>query len=276
MTNSEILNSNLLEIVFENRNKEYGAYAIRKGYNNRLLLALGAGLSVIFLLILLTSAGKPKSKNSAMIDTKEGIVIRAIEMPKEKISEPAQPKATVKKIPVPAIAAVKYTTPPLIKKDSEVKEAMVAVNELEGKEISNTTTDGKEADHTVILEKEPVETPGNGIEAPAGPSQPQFEATERNPEFPGGPEGLKKFMTRYLTTPESLSAGEKKVVQVRFIVDKDGSVTGLEIASSGGAEFDREVMRVVRKMPRWIPALQNGIHISVNYMLPVTFIGTEE
>lgn len=276
MKNSEILNSHLLDIVFEHRNKAYGAYAIRKGYNKRLLLSLGAGLSVIFLLILLASSGKPKSKNSAVIDTKEGIVIRTIEMPEEKIPEPVQPKAAVKKMPLPKIAAVKYTTPPLIKKDNEVKEAMIAVTELEGKEISNATTEGTEADNTVVMEEQPVETHGNGTEQPAGPSQSLFEIDERDPEFPGGPEGLKKFMARYLATPESLAAGEKKVVQVRFIVDKDGSVTGLEIADSGGTEFDREVMRVVKKMPRWIPALQNGIHISVNYMLPVTFIGTEE
>jgi protein TonB len=59
-------------------------------------------------------------------------------------------------------------------------------------------------------------------------------------------------------------------------VDKDGSVNTFEIVTSGGREFDNEVVRVCKKMPRWIPALQNGINVPVSYVLPVTFIGVEQ
>jgi protein TonB len=99
---------------------------------------------------------------------------------------------------------------------------------------------------------------------------------EKDPEFPGGAEALKKFLGRYLATPAQLEDGEKKVVKIKFKVDKDGSVNTFEIVSSGGFEFDNEVVRVCKKMPRWIPAIQNGINVPVNYVLPVTFIGVGE
>ena len=101
-------------------------------------------------------------------------------------------------------------------------------------------------------------------------------ADERDPAFPGGQEALKQFLARNLNTPEDLQNGEKKVVKIKFQVDKDGSVTTFEIVTSGGNVFDREVVRVCKKMPRWTPALQNGINVPVNYILPVTFIGVEE
>lgn len=277
MTNSEILKANLLDIVFENRNKDYGAYALRKGYNTRMLTALGVGLSVILMFVFISTTGKSKSSSKPVVNTNEGIVIKAIELPKEKIKELEKPKEVVKQKPVKKIASVNYTTPPKIEKDIAVKNAMVAVKELDNKEISNITTEGKVADNMVVIKNEPVENPSYGGPATTtGPSQPDFLADERDPQFPGGQEGLIQFLTRNLNTPSDLGNGEKKVVQIKFKVDKDGTVTTFEIVTSGGNEFDREVVRVCKKMPRWVPAVQNGINVSVNYMLPVTFIGVEE
>ena len=107
-------------------------------------------------------------------------------------------------------------------------------------------------------------------------AQPEFHAIEKQPEFPGGPEALKRFLAKNLSTPEDLEDGEKKIVQIRFKVDKDGAVNTFEIITSGGNEFDNEVVRVCKKMPRWTPALQNGINVPVSYVLPVTFIGVEQ
>ncbi|MEI2737177.1 MAG: TonB family protein, partial [Chitinophagaceae bacterium] len=237
--------------------------------------ALGAGLSVILLFIVVSAANKNDKNSKPVINTKEGIVIRTIEMPKEKIKEPEKPKEVVKQKPVKKVATVKYTTP-VIKKDPEVKNMMVATKELDGKEISDKTSDGKAADNIVVLDKKPADEPGTGIVTTSGPSQPDFVAEEMDPRFPGGQEALKQFLARNLGSPGDLEQGEKKVVQVKFKVEKDGSVTSFEIISSGGSDFDREVVRVCKKMPRWIPAVQNGINVPVSYVLPVTFIGTEE
>jgi len=275
MTNNEILHANLLDIVFDNRNKDYGAYDLRKGYNNRLLIALGAGLSVILFFVLLNSANKRKEQAAPVTSAKEAIVIRTIQLPKEDIKLPEPQKQLARQKPVAKIATVNYTTPPVIKKDVEVKNEMVAVKELKGKEISDKTTEGKESDNAVIINKESVENPGSGTINSTGPSQPEFVIEERDPEFPGGQKALNEFLTRNLRTPQDLQEGEKKIVQIKFKVEKDGSVTGFDIVTSGGNEFDSEVVRVVKKMPRWTPAVQNGINVPVSYVLPVTFIGIE-
>jgi protein TonB len=145
------------------------------------------------------------------------------------------------------------------------------------KVISDTTQDGPKYNGIPAVIIKQVET-GNGNGNNTGPSQtqPDFTANERAPEFPGGPDALKRFLAKNLTTPSDLEDGEKKTVHIRFKVDKDGSVNTFEIITSGGNEFDNEVVRVCKKMPRWLPAHQNGINVPVSYLLPVTFIGVEQ
>lgn len=276
MTNREILQANLLDIIFENHNKDYGAYDLRKGYNNRLLIALAGGLSVILLFIAINGSAKNKNNRTHVISVKEEIVIKTIIMPKGKIVLQEKPKEVVKKKIAVKNATVNYTSPPKIEKDDVVKKAMVSVKELDGKDISDKTMDGKEASDKVELDKKEAEVPGTGNTITAGPAQPEFIVDERAPAFPGGQDALRQFLARNLNTPADLENGEKKIVQIRFKVDKDGFVTGFEILTSGGSDFDKEVIRVCKKMPRWVPALQNGINVPVNFVLPVTFIGVEE
>ncbi|MBL0132080.1 MAG: TonB family protein [Chitinophagaceae bacterium] len=274
MTNSEIIQASLLDIIFENRNKEYGAYALRKGYNARLLTALGAAMSVIFLFVVTSLLNSKKATVVPVKKYREELVIRAIVMPKEKSVEPDKPKEAVKTKPVKRVAEIKYTNVINIKKDNLVKEIMPPVDNLNGKLTSTQNVTGVPDDHLVKEMAKPAEN-GNG----SGPSQPneaEFKIQEKDPEFPGGAEAMKKFLARYLNTPEQLEDGEKKLVKIRFKVDKDGTVNTFEIVTSGGDLFDSEVVRVCKKMPRWTPAIQNGINVPVSYVLPITFIGVIE
>ena len=277
MTNKEILQSDLLDIIFEKRNKVYGAYAIRKGYNNRMLTALGAGMSVILLLIFINGLSNKDASTLTIPQDKNEILVREIEIIKDKPKEPEQPKKVVKQKPVePKVAAVKFTTPPEIKADDKVKNKMVAITDMDDKKISDKFIDGIKDNGTVQLPEMPVTVPVNGNGTVTASVQPEFVIQEKDPEFPGGTEALKRFLGKNLSTPDELEAGERKVVQIKFKVDKDGSVASFEIVTSGGGEFDREVVRVCKKMPRWTPAIQNGINVSVSYVLPVIFIGLDE
>lgn len=272
MVNKEILQSSLLDIIFEKRNKEYGAYALRKGYNARLLTALGAGMSVILLFVFINMLKSNSNSVIATTDDKEGMIIKQIELPKDKPAEPEMPKEVIREKPVEKIATVKYISN--IKIEKEVKTDMAAIDDLDGKAIDDKNSDGKKDDGTVIVKAEPVVSSGNG-DAPSEPKHPDFIIQERSPEFPGGPEALKKFLSRNLVTPDELELGEMKTVKIRFKVDKDGTVNTFEIITSAGNEFDGEVVRVCKKMPKWIPALQNGINVPISYILPVTFVGSE-
>jgi protein TonB len=226
---------------------------------------------VILLFVLINGFGK-KNIAAAPLNRNERIVeITEINLPKEKPKEPEKLKETIK--PVEKVATQKFTSEIKIKPDNLVKETLPTVDDLTNKVISDKTQTGKIDDGIPKVIEKPVETGNN-----SGPSQtqPEFIAHESEPEFPGGPEALKRFLAQNLTTPVDLGDGEKKTVQIRFKVDKDGTVNTFEIITSGGNEFDNEVVRVCKKMPRWIPAIQNGINVPVSYILPVTFIGVEQ
>jgi protein TonB len=270
MAKTIILQMSFDDIIFENRNKQYGAYALRNGYANRMLLALGSGMSVILLGAFIFMNGDQPEKSQPLPE-KEAMLVRTIELPKEQPAEPIKPKEPKSVKPVEKTATVKYTS--TIKIEKDLKQEMVAVEDLNGKSIGTESQEGKVADGTVVPDPGPVAT-GNGNRQSEQPLS-DFTAVERGPEFPGGAIALKKFLARNLSSPDNLEQGELKTVRVRFRVDKDGTVNSLEIVASGGEDFDDEVVRVCRKMPKWIPAIQNGVNVPVSYILPVTFMGSE-
>lgn len=273
MANKEMLHASLLDILFEGRNKEYGAYALRRGYGHRLLTALGAGLSVILLFMLVSTLMNSGDNRYAAGNhyAKDNLVLTQIELrpdpqPEQPKPEPVPPK------PVRPAASVKYTTPLL-------------VDNLPRAEAPDMTTPGNNA---IGTDNKPGEIPAgiapavppvaDGGTGPATgmPASGHTGGSYSSPEFPGGFEALREFLSRNLVTPHDLDAGEKKMVRARFFVDKDGFVSGVEIETSGGKAFDREVIRVCKKMPKWKPAIQNGNPVKVSYVLPVTFVGAEQ
>ncbi len=259
------------DIIFENRNKSYGAYDLRNGYANRMLAALGAGMSVLLLGTLFFINRENTSEEMPVVVRGEGLLVRTIEIPIEKPVETVKPNEARPQKQVQHTATVKYISN--IKIEKEVKEEMVAVEDIAGKNIGDKDQEGEKADGTVGPEPEPVaDGNGTGLSAPAAPD---FSAIEKAPEFPGGAAALRKFLARNLVSPGNLEEGEMKTVRVRFRVEKDGSVSSLEILSTAGDDFDDEVVRVCRRMPKWIPALQNGTNVPVSYILPVTFMGSE-
>ncbi len=280
MTNSEIMRADVLDILFENRNKNYGAYNLRKEYDKRMLIALGAGLAILCLVLSMAFFGG-KQSNSVIVDRKGGVEIKEINLPKKEVKQPEKPKELPKpKVQIkstPQVAQVKHTTP-VITPDEKVKEPVKTNEDLTGKQIADNNSVGNK-DDGIVKQPEPPKEGGTGTgiaNPPVEQKQSEFIIQERNPEFPGGVEAFRKFMAKYLVTPDGLEAGQSKIVKVKFKVDKDGSVNSFEIVTSGGSEYDNEVVRVCKKMPRWVPAIQNGVNVSVNYVIPVTFMGIEE
>jgi protein TonB len=107
-------------------------------------------------------------------------------------------------------------------------------------------------------------------------------AANRNPfsqammhNTPGGKEAFAKFLMKNLNAPGELAAGEKKIVLVRFMVGADGTILKTEILQSDGENYSKEVIRVLGKMPKWIPAVQNGTKLATWFTQPVSFLGVE-
>jgi len=266
MTNNEILKADLLDILFEHRNKSYGAYVLRRYYNNRLMTSLAIALaSVVFLfLVSFMKRSQKKSFNMHMTDIPTVTVcpIGSIEKPKtpdqrKKVQSAQKDFQTIK-----------------IVKNEDADKPITEQKELVNVAISNTDVDGP-----------PPEDPNKSVAATdtvtgTGQKQPEkqesvFIPEERRPSFPGGAEALALFFSRNLSSPTDLEAGEKKVILVRFVVGADGSITKAEVVQSGGDEYDSEVLRAFKRMPRWNPAIQNGIKVATSFTQPVTFVGVE-
>lgn len=271
MTNNEMLKADLLDILFEKRNKAYGAYALRRSYDRRLLIALGTGLAMALLFVLLVQL-KGNVKSPVINNNNEGIVIREYVVPQKKIVEPEKPKQVVKTKAAVKKAQVKFTSTIEIRKDELVKTPVASTEDLAENVPGDETIAGIPDDGTVSVP--PVQGDGNGNEPVEQPVA-VFVPIERDPAFPGGAAALHQFLSRNLQTPDELEEGELILVKVKFRVDADGRVSSFEIAESGGREFDQEVLRVVKRMPRWEPAFQNGINVPVSFMIPVTFMGVE-
>jgi protein TonB len=260
MTNNEILHADLLDILFENRNKAYGAYALRKNYNHRLQWALGISLSFVFLLLIIQNYGTVK------IISKEPppeVTLIPVDLSKPKIPDP--PKSKVE----PQRRQIAYTDQ--IKIDPN-KTEMPDKNEMVTADISSTTVEGTASTDTVQgidqnNSKKAEEDKSNDKE--------DSHSTYSNAQFPGGKEAFAKFLTKNLITPNELEAGEKKTVLVRFMVDAKGTISKTEVLQSDGDDYSREVIRVLAKMPKWMPAMQNGTKVATWFTQPVSFIGVE-
>jgi periplasmic protein TonB len=276
MTNKEILQSDMLDILFEHRNKSYGAYALRRTYDRRLLTALIAGMSVIFLFIFINAINGNDAIVNKPGDNDNSVVVTQVEMPKdepEKPKEQEKPKEAPK--PVKPVATIKHLIP-VIKPDKEVPNTEVPENaDIKDKQVGEENIEGEKPGNIVPPEV-PKNDPGNGKTNEEEQPEMVFIPNERQPEFPGGMEALSRYLSRNLNTPDELNSGEKKTVRVRFWVAKDGGISNVEIEQSAGDSFDKEVIRVCKKMPRWKAAIQNGVTVPVSYLLPVTFIGSEQ
>ena len=264
MTSTDILKANLLDIVFENRNKQYGAYILRKNYSSRLTIALLTTLTISALAFLLfQNNGVIKAIRGKLND---GVILTTVSIPKPPPT-PTPPPRPNKPTPV----AQKQFVNPIIKKDPLVNNQMPDLNDFNKNLVSNHT----EAGIVPITSTSPA-TSTTEIDKPATAEEKPFEPIERAPEFPGGMKAWVNFLSKNLETPSQLEAGEKKTVMIRFKVSTDGSVTGFEVVLTAGSIYDNEVIRVLKKMPKWKPAIQNGHIVATSFTQPVTFVGVEQ
>jgi len=268
MTSQQILQADLLDILFEQRNKSYGAYQLRKTYHRQLVKAVVVALSSVLVLLFFF---KP-SYSKAAFGKDEGkvVVVENLALPPEQ-KKPEQPKIP----PAPKTAVRQQLFIDLIAIKEQVTTPVPPVDALKNVAISNITTVGADVN---TLQPPPIaEARGTGNAGRTGETESAKElAPDKQPQFPGGMQAWLAFLSRNLHAPEELESGEKKTVVIRFHVAEDGSIANFQVEQSAGSAFDEEVIRVLRKMPRWTPAMQAGRPVSVSFTQPVTFVGVEE
>jgi protein TonB len=271
MLPEKIMQSDLLDILFENRNKAYGAYALRRSYNKRIVSALTITLfiSACFSLFQLMHYSKHRDVMQPVIIAPYMIFSKTDDI------KPAAAKPAAQKLSATRYRQV-ISTPPVIV-NNDVKTDMPTVDETDKSMVGPVNMNGVDATGEV---QPPAEIKGDAInESKAVETKiddsPLYTA-QVMPEYPGGLDALRKFMLRNLKQPDDLQAGEKIIVMASFVVNKNGRIEQVKIISNGRDDLNKEVERVINKMPAWKPGMQNGNTVAVYFNLPVTFMSEEE
>lgn len=254
----DLIKNQWIDIVFEGRNKLYGAYELRKSNKKTTIKALIIGSILFSLAVSAPLIISLLPERSDDIDT--DIKITAVKLPPKKTEEvknlPPPPP------PPPKVDQVKFVKP-VVAKAEEVIEEPPKIEEIKDKKIGAETIKGDpDADLTV----EPV---GNG---PAEVIQEDknvysLAGIEQKPEFPGGIEKFYAFVGKNYQAPEE--EGLKGRVFVSFVVEKDGSLTDIKVIRDIGYGTGKEAIRVLKSCPKWNPGEQNGKKVRVLYSLPI-------
>ncbi len=266
------MQSDLLDLLFENRNKAYGAYALRRSYNKTIAAALTITLfiSACFSAYLLMHHSKQRDAMTQVIIPPDFILSKTDNTKPAPVRPIAQHAAATHSRQI-------ISSPPVIVSDN-MKTDMPTVEDFDHSNIGAVNLNGTDATGEM---QPPAETKeGNGI-VEAKPVETKVDdaplyTAEVMPEYPGGLEALRKFMLRNLKQPDDLQPGEKIIVMASFVVNKNGTIEQVKIVNGGRDDLNKEVERVIHKMPGWKPGLQNGNAVAVYFNLPVTFMSEEE
>ena len=273
MAKIDLTSRDWVEMVFEGRNKEYGAYRLRKNAGKRnmySLITIFIAALAIWACIGLVKLVESRTKKVAVTSVAE---LSALNQPKKKAEvkqkqvKIEQPEKVVERVK----SSVKFTAP-VIKKDEEVKpeDELKTQDELMNTKTAIGALDVKgndDANGEVLKIKEAVAQP-----EPKPEPEKVFDVVEQMPSFPGGPQALMQWLSENVKYPVvAQENGVQGRVVVSFVVERDGSITDVKVVRSVDPSLDKEAARVVKSMPRWIPGKQNGQAVRVKYNVPVAF-----
>ncbi|HEY6978395.1 MAG TPA: energy transducer TonB [Chitinophagaceae bacterium] len=275
MEQNKILSADILDIIFEGRNKEYGAYDLRKTYQRRLLIAVGAMVAIcliIFLVTILSSFVAPKKQTQILVQD-----VQLANVQEEKKPEPPPPPPP--KQEPPKVEITKFT-PPKIVKDEEVKpeEKPPEQEKLEDTKIGTINQEGEKTD----VVAPPVEQSTGQVEAPKAQEEDydkEFKTVQIEAKFPGGAGAWQKYLERNLNSNVPVDNGAPPgnyTVIVSFLVDKSGNISEVQALNDPGYGTATEAVRVIKKGPAWTPAVQNGRNVIYRQKQSITFQVSEQ
>ncbi len=276
METNKILSADILDIIFEGRNKEYGAYELRKTYKNRLIIAIAATLLVCFAFMLASFIANMKGDDNSEVIVQD-VNLEDVKQQEEK-PEPIPPPPPPKEEP-PKVEITKFT-PPKIVEDAKVEEK----NEIKEQEVLEDTKIGT-INQEGIKDEGKIEMPeekGTGqaeIKQEVEDYDKEFTSVQIEASFPGGMPAWKRFLERNLNdriVEENGGSPGRYTVIVSFKVDKDGNISEVKAENNPGHGTADEAVRVIKKGPKWTPAQQNGRSVIYRQRQSITFVYTEE
>jgi periplasmic protein TonB len=237
------------EIIFENRNKEYGAYDLRKHYDSTTSISILGGIAFCGLIIAAFSLSTEKGTAST------GPTIVSLVMSDPIIPDPVKPEL---KPPEELAGAIKNLAPVVSTDSSENLTSLLPTDQL----IENTIN-GRIIDSAVYTAQADPIIP---------PEKDPFFVVEEMPQFPGGESELMKFIGENISYPEDaiINNIQGRVI-LKFVVNTDGSIDRIEVLSGIDTSLNNEAVRVIKTLPKFKPGKQGGVPVPVWFCLPVLF-----
>lgn len=267
---NKILQVDVLDIIFDGRNKAYGAYELRINYRKRLFIAVICMLMICCLLFLVYSFANGKGNEYAREYVIPDQQLEEVKEKKDEIIPPVEPPK-----PKPQQLETRQFTPPIIT-DDEVKpdEKPPEITELEDTRIGTINQEG-EKDLGIVAP--PVSDDGKGVvEAPKKDEtdwEQTFVSVQIESEYPGGMKAWIRYLDKTLPQYYSGDVVEKEIqgrVVVQFVVDKEGNVSEVH-GIEGPKELWAIAQKVIMKSGKWTPAIQNGRQVKSYKRQPLVF-----
>ena len=265
METSKILSADILDLLFDNRNKDYGAYELRKTYQQRIIKSLL--ITAVITAIVFASAVLANSIRHVKGDryrSKE-LVIQSIpeEKKPEKLPEPkSQPDIKPSRTEI-------FTAPTIVNKDN-IEKPLPTQDDLDSAKIGLVKLNGN-SDKGTDENIKPVDDKGIFDTKENSESNEPFKKVEIEAKFNGNWENFLKRNLRAEVPVDNGAPPGRHTVIIQFVVDIDGTVSNIQPLTNLGYGMEEEAMRVLRKANKWEPAIQNGIPVKAYRRQPVTF-----
>ncbi len=275
----DLSSSEWIDLIFEGKNKNFGAYTLRKASakrHNRAMLVILVVLFIVALLglvantVLQKNDARPEDQvEQALIDySTEDVEDDEPEEPEQQRVEEQLPEA----LPEEILNTVKATELAIVR-DEEVVEEIKSQDELKDTDTAVGTTDfdkgtddlnvvREHKNEVIVEEKKPEPVDDNKV----------FDVVEQKPQFPGGEAALLKYVAEHIRYPAM--AQENNIqgrVVVQFVVTKTGAVGEVKVVRGKDPDLDKEAVRVVKSLPKFVPGKMNGHAVNVWYTLPIQF-----
>lgn len=267
------------DIVFEGKNKDFGAYKLRESSVSRHTKAITfvlIGVAIILILLILSVSGvfsKPEEEQVVTSTIQELVEYNEEEEMEEEEEEQFQIPDEPEEIIAPEeVANQQQVTDLLIVEDDKIEEDKQVKNQedvLENEAAVGAVdiTEGTNDLNKIAIKEEVIAAPKVEDEGPVS-----IAMVEQKPEFPGGEAAMYEWLSKNIIYPSAASEeGVQGRVVVEFVVGKDGSISNVRVVRQRHPALDKEAVRVIKSMPKWMPGRNNGQPVKVTYTLPVTF-----
>ncbi len=280
MSKIDLVSREWCDLVFEGRNKEYGAYRMRANSGKRqgraVLILLTIVLAVV-LSVLISSAVKEMTKGEDEVFD-QVMEMQALKQEKKK----EEPKKQQIKLPEPELiqkvavkASIQFTVPKIVDDENVVKDQeMKNMDELTQSKaaIASVSYKGDEGATNLTMDDLMAIQQAGGTAIPLPEDVKVYTVVEQNPVFPGGEAALLAYIGKNIRYPAlAEEQGVQGQVVLRFVVLEDGSIGDVVVSKSLEESCDREAVRVVKSLPRFIPGKQQGRPVKVWFTCPIRF-----